>query len=125
MELYAYILQAGSKELLGNGHFEGRKPFGVRLKPLQSRPIDGINKRWKVSSLLKKNNKTVPIMEENEEASSPENEHLLVTHNSWVASGESTDSVQKTNSTISMTRSPISLWTTPMNGKGMNRMLTH
>ena len=61
-------------------------------------------------------------MEENEEVPSPENEHQLVTHNSWVASGESTDSVQKTNSTISMTKSPISLWTMPVNGKRMNRM---
>ena len=62
-------------------------------------------------------------MEENEEVSSPENEHLLVTHNLWIASGESTDSVQKTNSTISMTKSPISLWTMPVNGKNVNTLM--
>lgn len=104
-----------SKELLGNGHFEGRKPFGIRLKPLQS---DGINnKRWKVSALLKKNNKTAPIMEENEEVHTPEDKHPSVTHNSWVTPGDSIDSVQKNNnSALSTTKSPINLWTMPVNG---------
>ena len=76
-----------------------------------------------MTSLLKKNNKTVPIMEENEET--PENEHLPVMHrDSWVSPGDSTDSVQNTNSTISMTKSPINLWTKPLNGKRMKIMLT-
>jgi len=101
---------------------EGRKPFGVRLKPLQSRTIDGANKKWKVSSLLKKNNKTAPIMEENEEAheeiQSSESEHMSVPHNSWVNPGpeENTDSLKLTNSSFPTTKSPINLWTMPLNG---------
>lgn len=57
-------------------------------------------------------------MEENEEAQSSEADHLPATHNSWIAPVESTDSVQKTNSTLSMTKSPpMNLWTMPVNGK--------
>lgn len=71
-----------------------------------------------MTSLLKKNNKTAPIMEENEEAQSPDSEqHLSVTHNSWVTSGESTESVKMTNSALFSTKSPIDLWTMPVNGK--------
>ena len=99
---------------------EGRKPFGIRLKPLQSRTIDGVNnKRWKVSSLLKKNNKTTPIIEENEETQFSESDHIpSSSHNSWITPGESTDSMKLTNSTSAATKSPINLWTMPAtNGK--------
>ena len=64
-------------------------------------------------------------MEENEETLSSENEHLPVMHrDSWVSPGDSTDSVQNTNSTISMTKSPLSWWTKPVNGKKVKIMST-
>lgn len=57
-------------------------------------------------------------MEENEDTQSPEDEHVSVTHNSWVTPGENTDSVKTTDSSLtSATKSPINLWTFPMNGK--------
>lgn len=115
--ILAGISEASSGESVGNGHFDSRKPFGIRLKPLQpSRSNEGMNKRWKVSALLKKNNKTAPIMEENEEVQSSDTEHLSMPHNSWMAPGESTHSVQKTNLALSTTKSPANLWTMPING---------
>ena len=56
-------------------------------------------------------------MEENEEVHTSEGEHPSVAHNSWVTPGGSIDSVQKTNSAHSTTKSPISLWIKPVNGK--------
>ena len=57
-------------------------------------------------------------MEENEEVHTPEDKHPSVTHNSWVTPGDSIDSVQKNNnSALSTTKSPINLWTMPVNCK--------
>lgn len=114
------FLQAYNKDFLGNGHLEGRRPYGVRLQPLPARGNDGMNRWWKVSSLLKKNNKTAPIMEENEEALSSESEQTSVTPNSWVSPEDSMEAFKNTLTSVPATKSPLNLFMSPMNGKTWN-----
>jgi len=107
------FLQAYNKDFLGNGHLEGRRPHGVRLQPLPSRGNDGMNRWWKV---FKKNNKTAPIMEENEEALSSESEQTSVTPNSWVSAEDSMEAFKNTLASVPATKSPLNLFMSPING---------
>ncbi|XP_065906928.1 ADP-ribosylation factor-like protein 13B [Dysidea avara] len=112
------IPEAYNKDFLGNGHLEGRRPYGVRLQPLPARGNDGTNRRWKVSSLLKRNNRTAPIMEENEDVLSSESK-MSVTQNSWVSPEDSMEAFKNTIASVPATRLPLNLFMSPMNGSPM------
>ena len=115
------ILQGYSQEFLGNGHLEGRKPYGIRLQPIQGRGND-MNRRWKVPSLLKKYNKTAPIMEENEEALSSESEQASASENSWVSPVDSAETFKNSVGSVPPSKSPLNMFISPMNGEALQCM---